>query len=107
MMASLTSKEDSDRLIRDLMKKSKDLEKQLSSMKKASADSAAALQEAQCDRAAMAEQVGQLQDEQAAAVCFFRALIHLLFACCTLHVRGFRAFGQALDSDHRNRGTRS
>lgn len=64
MISALSSKEDSDRLIRDLMKKTKDLEKQMIGMKQAHADGATALQEALADRAAMAEQFGQLKNER-------------------------------------------
>lgn len=67
-MSALSSKEDSDRLIRDLMKKTKDLEKQMVGMKQAHADGASALQEALADRAAMAEQFGQLEREKDSTV---------------------------------------
>ena len=69
MMSALSSKEDSDRLIRDLMKKTKDLEKQMVGMKQAHADGASALQEALADRAAMAEQFEVLKVERDSAVC--------------------------------------
>lgn len=69
MASGLTSKEDSDRLIRDLMKKTKDLEKQISVMKQAQADGSNALKEALADRAAMADQLGQIQGERDSLVC--------------------------------------
>lgn len=71
MISALTSKEDSDRLIRDLMKKTKDFEKQLVGMKQAHADGATALQEALAERAAMAEQFGQLKSERDSLVCCY------------------------------------